>query len=102
MADPEIARLRAGIAARPPASDIAEMRRNADARAKVFQIPADVTVQVVDANGVNAEWASTPGADQSRAVLYLHGGGYVICSLESHRHLAAEVGRAAGTRTLAI
>ena len=26
----------------------------------------------------------------------------MICSLDSHRHLAAEVGRAAGTRTLAI
>jgi len=34
--------------------------------------------------------------------LYLHGGGYVICSLDSHRHLAAEVGRVSGTRTLAI
>jgi len=27
-------------------------------------------------------------------ILYLHGGGYAICSLDSHRHLAAEAGRA--------
>jgi acetyl esterase/lipase len=32
----------------------------------------------------------------------LHGGGYVIGSLDSHRHLVAEVGRAAGVRSLAI
>jgi monoterpene epsilon-lactone hydrolase len=59
-------------------------------------------VKPVDANGVKAEWTSTPDADQDSVILYLHGGGYVICSLESHRHLVAEVGRAAGTRTLAI
>lgn len=43
-----------------------------------------------------------PRADASRAILFLHGGGYVIGSLDSHRHLVAECGRAAGTRTLAI
>lgn len=102
MSDPEIAKLRAVIAARPRASDIAQMRADADARGKAFGLPADVTVQPVDANGVRAEWTSTPDADPSNAILYLHGGGYVIGSLDSHRHLMAEVGRASGTRTLAI
>jgi acetyl esterase/lipase len=32
----------------------------------------------------------------------LHGGGYVIGSLDSHRHLAAEAGRASGCRTLTL
>jgi monoterpene epsilon-lactone hydrolase len=102
MADPEIAKLREIIAARPRATEIAQMRLDADARGKAFGLPADVSVQKVNANGVKAEWLSTPDADPSSAILYLHGGGYVICSLESHRHLMAEVGRAAGTRTLAI
>jgi monoterpene epsilon-lactone hydrolase len=102
MADPEMIRLREIIAARPRASEIAQMRLDSDARGKAFGLPPDVTVKPVDANGVRAEWTSTPDADPSSAILYLHGGGYVICSLESHRHLAAEVGRASGTRTLAI
>ena len=102
MADPEITELRAIIAARPRASEIAQMRLDADARAKAFPLPPDVSVQPVVANGVRAEWTSTPDADPSSAILYLHGGGYVICSLDSHRHLVAEVGRASGTRTLAI
>jgi monoterpene epsilon-lactone hydrolase len=102
MADAEMAKLREIIAARPRASEIAQMRIDADARAKVFVLPSDVTVEPVNANGVKAEWTSTPDADPSSAVLYLHGGGYVICSLESHRHLMAEVGRASGARTLAI
>jgi monoterpene epsilon-lactone hydrolase len=102
MADPEIVKLRAVIAARPRASEIAQMRLDSDARGRAFGLPDDVTVEPVNANGVRAEWTSTPGADLHSAILYLHGGGYVICSLDSHRHLAAEVGRAAGTRTLAI
>ncbi|HEY0184962.1 MAG TPA: alpha/beta hydrolase [Rhodopila sp.] len=102
MADPEMARLREIIATRPRATEIAQMRLDADARAKAFVLPGDVRVEPVDANGVKAEWTSTPDADSSKVILYLHGGGYVICSIESHRHLVAEIGRAAGTRTLAI
>ena len=102
MADPQIEALRAIIASRPRATEIAQMRLDSDARGRAFGLPADVTVTPVDANGVPAEWTSTPGADQDSVILYLHGGGYVICSLESHRHLVAEAGRAAGMRTLAI
>jgi monoterpene epsilon-lactone hydrolase len=102
IASREIASLRAMIASRPRATEIAQMRRDIDQRGKSFGLPADVTVQAVDAQGVRAEWTSTPGADRSNAVLYLHGGGYVIGSLDSHRHLAAEVGRASGARTLAV
>jgi monoterpene epsilon-lactone hydrolase len=102
MPDPEMIALRAVIAARPRAAEIAQMRLDSDARGLAFGLPADVTVQPVDANGVKSEWTYTPGADQDSAILYLHGGGYVLCSLDSHRHLAAETGRAAGTRTLAI
>jgi acetyl esterase/lipase len=102
MKDQEMARLRAVIAARPRATDLVQMRIDADQRGRNFGLAADVTVEAVDANGVKAEWTSTPDAASDSVILYLHGGGYVICSLDSHRHLAAEVGRASGTRTLAI
>ena len=102
IASAEIARLREVIAARPRATEIAQMRLDTDARGRAISLPADVTVRPVDANGVKSEWTSTPDADASSAVLYLHGGGYVLGSLESHRHLVAEVGRAAKARTLAI
>ena len=98
----EIADLRAVIAARPRATEIAQMRLNADERGRAFGLPMDVTAQPADANGVRAEWTSTPDADPAHVVLYLHGGGYVLGSLDSHRHLAAEIGRACGARTLAV
>jgi monoterpene epsilon-lactone hydrolase len=102
MADPEVAALRALIAARPRSLEIEARRRDIDARGRQFTIPKEVTVEAVSAGGVAAEWSATNDADRSRAILYLHGGGYVIGSLDSHRHLAAEIGRCAGIPTLAI
>ena len=102
MSDPEIVALREVIARRVRSDDIAQRRRDIDARGLAYALAADVTVEPVTANGVKSEWTTTPDADRSRAVLYLHGGGYVIGSLDSHRHLVAEIGRAARARSLAI
>jgi monoterpene epsilon-lactone hydrolase len=102
MQDPEILALRELIASRPRVTDIAQRRRDMDARGRQFGVAADVTVEQVSAGGVVAEWTVTSAADRNGAVLYLHGGGYVIGSLDSHRHVAAEVGRASGARALAI
>jgi epsilon-lactone hydrolase len=102
MSDPEIMALRDVIAKRVRSDDIAQRRRDIDARGLQYKLPADAAVEPVSANGVKAEWTTTPDADRAKAILYLHGGGYVIGSLDSHRHLAAEAGRAARARTLAI
>jgi epsilon-lactone hydrolase len=102
MSDPEILALRDIIAKRVRSDDIAQRRRDFDARGKQYKLPADVIVEPVIANGVKSEWTSTPDAASSKAILFLHGGGYVIGSLDSHRHLAAEAGRAARARTLAL
>jgi acetyl esterase/lipase len=102
MSDPEITALRELIAARPRATDIAQRRRDMDARGLAFTLATDVTVEKLSAGGVPSEWTTTPGADRDSVVLYLHGGGYVIGSLDSHRHLVSEIGRACAGRTLAI
>src|SRR6266540_3849172 len=102
MADPEIVALRAKLASRPRSTDYRQRRLDLDARGREYGIPADVTVEPVTANGVRAELTSTPGASGDAAILYLHGGGYVIGSLDSHRHLVAEAGRAAGCWALAL
>ena len=102
MADPEIVALRAKLAARPRSPDYRQRRLDLDALGRAYGVAADVSVEPVSANGVRAEWISTPGASSDAAILYLHGGGYVIGSLDSHRHLAAEAGRAAGCWSLAL
>jgi acetyl esterase/lipase len=48
-------------------------------------------------------WRDSSDAVKDRrvgAVLYLHGGGFVACGLNTHRRLAARVGRAAGLPVL--
>ncbi len=102
MADPEIVKLREVIASRPRPTDLGERRRGMDANATAFPLDAAIKVEAVDANGVKAEWTTSPGADAKRVLLYVHGGGYVFGSILSHRHLVAEIGQQAGCRTLAL
>jgi len=102
MSNPEIDALRAAIAARPKAAELADMRRGIDTRGLANKLAGDVTVTPTTAGGVPAEWTATPNAAANRAILYVHGGGYVIGSLDSHRHAVAEIGRAAATRVLAL
>jgi len=102
MAASEIDALRAKLAAHPRSDDYRQRRRDLDARGLAYKLPGDVVVEPVTANGIRAEWTATPGAQRDAALLYLHGGGYVIGSLDSHRHLAAEAGRAADIWTLAL
>src|SRR5215469_14817118 len=102
MSDPEIAALRAQLATRERSDDYRQMRKDLDALGLAFGHAADVAVEKTAANGVPAEWTTTPNAARNAALLYFHGGGYVMGSLDSHRHLAAEAGRAAGISALAL
>lgn len=65
------------------------------------KLPVDVRCQPVHAGGAPAEWIETPGAG-SEVILYLHGGGYVLGSIHSHRELIARLARAANSRALAL
>lgn len=62
----------------------------------------DVQCERVSAGGVDAEWVCAPGAASDRFVLYLHGGGYVIGSVKTHRDLMARISRAAQARVLGL
>jgi len=59
-------------------------------------------VERVNAPAAPAEWLRPPSAAPGRVVLYLHGGGYVIGSSRSHRHLAAAIAGAAGASALLL
>ncbi|HUC12077.1 MAG TPA: alpha/beta hydrolase [Stellaceae bacterium] len=102
MSDPEIAALRAKLAARPRSADYRQRRRDIDARGLAYALAPDVGAEPVSAAGMRAEWTTTPNDARDAALMYLHGGGYVIGSLDSHRHLVAEAGRACGIAALAL
>jgi acetyl esterase/lipase len=77
-------------------------RANLDEGGARFLVPDDVTQEVIDADGVPAEFLVAPGAADDRVVLYLHGGGYVIGSIKSHRYLMQNISRHAGVKTLGL
>ena len=92
------------LTARPILADatVADRRQGFDMLAAKFPLAPDVRRTPVDVAGVPAAWIDTPGADAGRVVLYLHGGGYVIGSINTHADLAARLSRAAAARVLLL
>jgi acetyl esterase/lipase len=77
-------------------------RADMDALAGSAPLAEGTVVEPLSANGIPAEWLRTPGAADDGALLYLHGGGYVVGSRVSHRPVASKVGAAAGLPVLLI
>jgi epsilon-lactone hydrolase len=65
-------------------------------------MPPDIKCEKFSAGGVEAEWISAPNSSSDRAVLYVHGGGYVLGSINTHRDLMGRIARASGARVLGI
>jgi acetyl esterase/lipase len=56
----------------------------------------------VRAGSAPAEWFHAPESDPSRILLYLHGGGYSLGSIESHRDYISRLCAAGGATGIAI
>lgn len=104
MASNELGILVQMLRARPilPDVSVAEMRAGMAAMVGSAQLPAGLIREPRDVNGVPAEWVSAPGSAADRAVLYLHGGGYVLGSIATHRELAARISEASRARCLVL
>ncbi len=83
-------------------ASVEEMRASVGDTTNALPAPDGATFTEVAANGVRCEWAEIAGDDAPRRVLYLHGGGYVIGSPESHRNLTSRLAKAAGARVLSV
>ncbi|GAA5068812.1 hypothetical protein GCM10023318_59520 [Nocardia callitridis] len=60
-------------------------------------VPRGTTITAVRAGAVRGEWVRAPGVGFGRrAVYYLHGSAYVICSAQTHRTLAANLSHKTG------
>jgi epsilon-lactone hydrolase len=77
-----------------------EQREVMEASADLFPAEPDVIASQVDAGGVPADWVWVDTPEPDRVVLYLHGGGYVMGSRNTHRGLAGRIARAARARVL--
>ncbi len=92
------------LRSRPLFADVSfeEQRAAFEQTTVLFPVPPDVRREPVDAGGVPGEWIVAPGAEDERVIFYLHGGGYTIGSINTHREMISRLSRAAGARALAI
>ena len=103
MASPELENVIKLLRARPPRQE-----SHPEARASFEQVAAliggspEARSEPVDAGGVPGEWIAAPSAAGGRVIYYLHGGGYTVGSINTHRALIARLSAAAGARALAI
>lgn len=67
---------------------------------KLSKLSKDCKVQQIDIDGIYAEWISNNQTLEGKVILYLHGGGYLYCSADTHRMLAARIMKEAGVKVL--
>jgi monoterpene epsilon-lactone hydrolase len=104
MASKELQRIIDSFRSRPNMAELSieEQRAQMEVNLTKFRLPMDVRCEQVDAGGIPAEWVATPGVNTERVIYYLHGGGYVIGSINTHREMASRLSRAASARVLIL
>ncbi len=104
MPSPQLQTLVDALKAQPTPEDVSveALRQGYEAMGAMDPTPADVKVKPVDANGVSAEWITSPGTSDFATILWLHGGGYTIGSLNTHRTMVSRISRASKARALLI
>ncbi|MXY52467.1 MAG: alpha/beta hydrolase [Gammaproteobacteria bacterium] len=82
--------------------DIHAMRRNMEDMATLTPVPDDISERNMDAGGVPARHVSAADVRDDRGVLYFHGGGYVMGSLNTHTELMGRISGACRAPVLGI
>ncbi|HWD49646.1 MAG TPA: alpha/beta hydrolase fold domain-containing protein, partial [Rhizomicrobium sp.] len=83
------------------ALDIAGQRERMDKLSEFFPVPEGTSVETASVGGVKGEWVRAKNVRKDATLLYLHGGGYVVGSPKSHRHLVAALSEATGISVFA-
>jgi acetyl esterase/lipase len=84
------------------AAQIPTLRRMLDLSASALYLPSGVQSKGLMLGDIPAEWLIPRQAHPRRVLLFLHGGGYAVGSLTTHRALAAKLALMAGCRALII
>lgn len=67
-----------------------------------FEIPEGISVKKFNIDHIQTEWMIPPEAAADEMIYYLHGGGYMMGSINTHRALAAKLSLEAGSKVLLI
>jgi acetyl esterase/lipase len=81
---------------------INDSRAALDQLSEIAPLLKDTKLEKIDVDGIPAAWVSTPEVVKDKAILYLHGGGYIEGSITSHKDLAQRISRAAKAKVLVL
>lgn len=68
----------------------------------VPRLGSGVKIDSVRLDKCAAEWVRAPGVSGERAILYLHGGAFLTCGLNTHRSMVARLSKAADAAVLTV
>src|SRR5690348_7738845 len=63
---------------------------------------SSATVEYIQLEHCGAEWIRARGASPARAILYLHGGAFLTCGLNTHRSVVCRLSKAADAGVLTV
>ncbi len=89
-------------AARLPEPDLEQMRRDYEELGREFPADPAAPGEAAALGGVPAVRFAGAGADDSRAVYFLHGGGYVLGGIVTHHAITSRIALAAGCPVYAL
>ena len=79
-----------------------ERRASMDAAVGFLPVADGVATESLKIENIHAEWIVPAKTENNATILYLHGGGYCIGSITSHRSLVSFIAKAAGAKSLLI
>ncbi len=79
---------------------VAEFRKGVDRVTARMKMPKGVVTREVDANGIRAEWIVPEQRLAGKALLYIHGGGFISGSCSTHRMHVGKFAIEAGLESL--
>jgi epsilon-lactone hydrolase len=85
-----------------PRKSLEEDRVSYETMLSAMTVDDDISTERIGAGGVPAEWIAAPGANPAVVMLYLHGGGYVLGSMRTHRVMLAYLARACQGKVLGL
>ncbi len=78
------------------------IRDGLDYMATATPVPRDVKLEAVDADGVPAEWITTPGVVPQNVVLHYHGGGWIGGSAKNSREFLGRLSRITKAKIISV
>lgn len=74
----------------------------ADQMQELTQIPNEATIEAVNADGISAEWNYYQNAREDYVLIYIHGGGHIMGSVNTHRFFTLALAKVTNLRVLSI